>query len=278
MRKENRVSGKLSHCISVCKVSFLAVLTLCCYGPASAATGEAVITDYDYEIVATYPHDPKAFTQGLCFADGVLYEGTGLYGSSALRRMTPEGDEAEIRLLPKNLFGEGVTVFRDRVIQLTWKSGTGIVWDKNDLRVIRIFNYQTKEGWGITHNNQWLIMSDGSATLYFLDPDSFEVRRRLTVTGENGPVTRLNELEYIKGEIWANIWKKNRIARINEENGRVVGWLDLSEVVSLASPEQGEENVLNGIAYDSEKDRIFVTGKRWDKLYEIKVKAKKDSH
>ncbi len=221
-----------------------------------------------YEVLNRFKHDPASFTQGLCFAGGMLYEGTGLYGQSSLRRMSPGGDP-EMRLLPPRLFGEGVTVFKDRVIQLTWKSGIGLVWNRDKLQLERFFTYLT-EGWGITHDGSQLIMSDGSATLYFLDPHSFSLKRRITVVDRQEPVYRLNELEYIRGEIWANIWKDNRIALIDPETGRVTAWVDLSHLVKEEDG-AGFENVLNGIAYDAMQNRIFVTGKRWHHIYEIQV-------
>ena len=262
----------------LCSVAFLSFaaslfLILNTVAVAREEKRQEVAPVYGYEVITVYDHDPKSFTQGLCFAEGMLYEGTGLYGFSTLRRKHLESDTVEARSLPKDLYGEGVTVYEDQVIQLTWKSGTGIVWAKKDLHFKRTFHYST-EGWGITHDNERLIMSDGSDTLYFLDPGSFEIKRRLTVTDRNTFVSRLNELEYINGEIWANIWKENRIARIDPASGKVTGWVDLSGLVALAEPEPGGDNVLNGIAYDSDRDRIFVTGKRWKKLFEIKVKRK----
>ncbi len=260
------------------RTAFFVLVTSLCFTlktdvVAGGEKGGGAILVSEYEIVAVYDHDSSSFTQGLCFVEGMLYEGTGLYGFSTLRRKRLESDDVEVRSLPNDLFGEGVTVYKDRVIQLTWKAGTGIVWEKKDLHFKRTFRYST-EGWGITHDSEWLIMSDGSDTIYFLDPESFEIQRRLKVTDGGTPVAQLNELEYINGEIWANIWKENRIARINPANGMVTGWVDLSSLVALAEPAEGEGNVLNGIAYDSENDRIFVTGKRWKKLFEIKVNSK----
>jgi len=227
---------------------------------------------YGYEIVAIYDHDPLAFTQGFCFDHGMLYEGTGLYGQSSLRRMTIDGVNPEVRTLPDYLFGEGVTVFGDRVIQLTWQARTGIVWDREKLQFLRSFSYPA-EGWGITHDGQSLIMSDGSATLAFLDPETFTLQRNIVVTDGGRRITRLNELEYIKGEIWANIWKEGRIARINPVNGQVTGWVDLSDLALQYAPGD-EDSVLNGIAYDRDNDRIYVTGKRWSRILAIRVVKK----
>ncbi|MBI5558007.1 MAG: glutaminyl-peptide cyclotransferase [Deltaproteobacteria bacterium] len=238
------------------------------------SAGDSAVPVYGYEVVAEYDHDPQAFTQGLCFDQGMLYEGTGLYGQSSLRRMTLDGKNLELRTLPGYLFGEGVTIFDDRVIQLTWKEHTGMVWDRRNLRFKHSFSYNG-EGWGLTHDGRHLIMSDGSAELAFLDPTSFALRKKIMVLDHDMPVLKLNELEYIKGEIWANIWKESRIALINHESGRVTGWLDLSALVARAAAPGDVDSVLNGIAYDKELGRIFVTGKRWNRIYEIRIADEK---
>ena len=225
---------------------------------------------FGYEIVNTFPHDSTAFTQGLCFNDGMLYEGTGLYGQSSLSRATLSGREKTSRALPDHLFGEGITVVDNRVLQLTLKAGAGLIWGKKNLRPVGTFFYPT-QGWGLTHNDQWLIMSDGSDMIYFLDQVTFKLHHHLPVMAGNQPLRQLNELEWIKGEIWANIWKQNRLARIDPVSGRVIGWLDLSGLAAMAAPNH-PDSVLNGIAYDSVNDRIFVTGKRWPQLFEIRVK------
>lgn len=235
--------------------------------PASAG-GEGP-SHYRCEITSVYSHDPQSFTQGLAYAGELLYEGSGLYGRSALTVRELGGKLIRRKEIPPYLFGEGITVFGDRIIQLCWKAGAGLVWDRETLILVRSFSYPT-EGWGITHDGSRLVMSDGSASLFFLDPLTFSLRKRLTVTDGRGEVVRLNELEYVRGEIWANIWKESRIARIDPENGRVLGWIDCSELVRRESPAD-EQDVLNGIAYDPEGDRIFVTGKRWSHLYEIRV-------
>lgn len=246
-----------------------------CFGLVCGDCGADELLDksdaprFGYEIVAIHGHDPQAFTQGFCFADGMLYEGTGLYGQSSLRRMALDGGNPEVRTLPGYLFGEGVTVFGDRIIQLTWQSRTGIVWDRDRLQFIRSFTYAT-EGWGITHDGRSLIMSDGSATLAFLDPETFTLQKNLVVTDGGRQITRLNELEYINGEIWANIWKEGLIARISPANGQVTGWVDLRDLAAQYAPGD-EDSVLNGIAYDRENDRIYVTGKRWSKILAIRV-------
>jgi glutamine cyclotransferase len=225
---------------------------------------------YSYNIVNTYPHDPDAFTQGLVFEDGVLYEGTGLYGQSTLRRVELEtGDVLQNLELSDEFFGEGITIYGNEIIQLTWKSNVGFVYDKNSFELLQQFNYST-EGWGITHNGTCLIMSDGTSTLHFLDPQTFEEIGQLAVFANDDPVTKLNELEYVQGEIYANVWQTDRIARIEPGTGRVVGWIDLRGLLT-AEDRTEPVDVLNGIAYDAEADRLFVTGKLWPKLFEIEL-------
>jgi len=223
-----------------------------------------------YRIVNTYPHDPRAFTQGLVFADGVLYEGTGLRGQSSLRKVDLKtGTILQVRQLPVRFFGEGITIYGKRVIQLTWRARVGFVYDRLTFQLLDTFNYST-EGWGITHDGRSLITSDGTSTLYFLDPQTFREVDRLAVHTRDGPVSRLNELEYVQGEIYANVWKTDRIARISPQTGEVVGWIDLE---GLLRPEDRNSriDVLNGIAYDVKNHRLFVTGKLWPKLFEIEL-------
>jgi glutamine cyclotransferase len=225
-------------------------------------------TQYTYSVVNAFPHDTNAFTQGLVIDNGVLYEGTGLYGQSSLRRVQLEtGEVLQLHALSNEFFGEGITVFGDKIIQLTWQSHKGFVYDKNSFDLLQNFSYPT-EGWGITHNGTQLIMSDGTANLYFLDPETFE-RVGKIVVNDAGPVTRLNELEYIKGEIYANIWQKEKIAIINPRTGNVRAWIDLTGIGDSESTDI--DSVLNGIAYDANQDRLFVTGKMWSKLYEIQL-------
>ncbi len=229
-----------------------------------------VIPVYTYKVINTYPHDRNAFTQGLVFEDGVLYEGTGIHGRSSLRKVElGTGDILQIRELPARFFGEGITVYRNKIIQLTWRSNVGFVYNKDSLELLQDFNYPT-EGWGITHDEKRLIMSDGTSTLHVLNPEKFKEIDRIEVCDNNGPVTGLNELEYIQGEIYANVWPTNRIARIALQTGQVTGWIDLE---GLLGPEERSKpiDVLNGIAYDAKDDRLFVTGKLWPKLFEIKV-------
>jgi len=222
---------------------------------------------YTYRIVNVYPHDSTAFTQGLVFEDSVLYEGTGLYGQSTLRRVELEtGTVVQSTSLSENFFGEGITVFGDKIIQLTWKSGKGFVYDFNSFELLRTFEYPT-EGWGITHNGSALIMSDGTAKLHFLDLETFQIIGEVEVVDEE-PVTLLNELEYVNGRVYANIWQQDKIAIINPETGDVTGWIDLTDI-NLSEKNGGD--VPNGIAYDQNQDRLFVTGKLWSKLYEIEL-------
>jgi len=224
-------------------------------------------TKYTYTIVNVYPHDQTAFTQGLVFDDGTLYEGTGLLGQSSLRRVDLEtGNVAQLYELPDDLFGEGITIFGDKIIQLTWTSGKGFVYNKNSFDLLQEFTYST-EGWGITHDGTNLIMSDGTANLYFLDPETFQILDQIEVIDEE-PVEKLNELEYIDGMVYANIWMTEKIVIINPETGQVTGWIDLS---GLKVAEHPTADVLNGIAYDQNSERLFVTGKRWSNLYEIKL-------
>jgi glutamine cyclotransferase len=248
------------------------IFTGSCSGlPSPSVTITAdTIPVYTYRIINSYQHDPDAFTQGLVFNNSILYEGTGLYGHSTLRKVElVTGKVLQVRELSSEFFGEGVTIYDDRLIQLTWKSKIGFVYDRDNFELLREFSYST-EGWGITHDGKHLIMSDGTARLYFLDLETFEYLSYIDVHDNNGPVTQLNELEYINGEIYANIWKTERIARISPQTGEVVGWIDLT---GLLKPEDRtvQVDVLNGIAYDANSNRLFVTGKLWPKLFEIEL-------
>jgi glutamine cyclotransferase len=227
---------------------------------------------YTYEVVKVYPHDEDAFTQGLVIDNGVLYEGTGLWGRSSLRRVDLEtGKVTQIFSLPGAVFGEGITVFGDKIIQLTWQSHKGFVYDKDSFELLQEFSYPT-EGWGITNNGSLLIMSDGSANLYFLDPETFKEVGQVEVH-DNGPVTNLNELEYINGEVYANVWGEDKIAVINPVSGQVTAWIDLTGIYNQEVTDP--DSVLNGIAYDTDGGRLFVTGKLWSQLFEIKLIAVK---
>jgi glutamine cyclotransferase len=231
---------------------------------------------YTYQIINTYPHDPQAFTQGLFYHNGFLYESTGLQDHSSLRKVVLEtGQILQIYHLPRHLFGEGITLWQDSIIQLTWTSQKGIVYQLETFEPIRQFHYRT-QGWGITHNDQQLIMSDGTNTLHILDANNFKEIDRIQVHDNNKPVYKLNELEYIKGEIFANVWESDYIARISPSTGQVLAWIDLSGLIDIEPiPDQNRpQNVLNGIAYDVDKDRLFVTGKLWPSLFEIKLVQK----
>lgn len=229
---------------------------------------------YTYKIINTFPHDQNAFTQGLVFEKGILYEGTGINGQSSLRKVELKtGNILKINELPNCYFGEGITVYGNKIIQLTWKSKTGFVYDKESFEMLQKFTYET-EGWGITHDGKSLIMSDGTSKLYFLNPEDFRKTGWIEVYGQRGPVIRLNELEYFKKEIYANIWQEDRIARISPQTGQVTGWIDLEGL--LPSKDSGfTGSVLNGIAYDEVNDRLLVTGKLWPKIFEIELVSRK---
>lgn len=221
-----------------------------------------------YEAVGTvvreYPHAREAFTQGLVFDGATLYESTGLYGESSLRRVDLEtGEVLQIRRLPDQYFAEGCTVWKDQIIQLTWKAGKGFVYDKDTFDIQSEFDYHG-EGWGLTHDGQRLIMSDGTSYLRFLDPQTLEETERIQVIDRGEPVTRLNELEWIRDQVWANVWQTPRVARIDAETGEVLGWVDFSGLT-----QQQPRGVLNGIAVRDQ--RVFVTGKRWDAMYEVEI-------
>lgn len=223
-----------------------------------------------WKLARSYPHDPAAFTEGLFYHDGALYESTGLEGESEIRKVDlKNGKVLSRRIVPRPYFGEGIVNWKDRLISLTWRHRQGFVWKLNDFSPISQFRYEG-EGWGLTQDGRSLIMSDGTAQLRFLDPDKLTEERRITVTWNGRPVDRLNELEYVKGEIWANIWYDSHIARIDPRTGAVIDWLDIAPLLK-ASGAQDSEAVANGIAYDAKADRLFVTGKNWAKLFEIKI-------
>jgi glutamine cyclotransferase len=225
---------------------------------------------YGYEVVNEFPHHPQAYCQGLSISGDVLYESTGKYGESTLRRVDLEtGKVQQVQKLDRSLFGEGLTIWDNQIIQLTWKNNIGIVYDRQTFQELRRFSYEG-EGWGLTHDGQHLIMSDGSATLRFLDPRTFQVVRRLLVHSQGRRVDQLNELEYVNDEIFANLWYKDHIARISPQTGEVTGWIDLH---GLLRGRPDPDAVLNGIAYDRASGRLFVTGKNWPKLFEIRLTA-----
>ena len=223
-----------------------------------------------YKIVHTYSHDPQAYTQGLIYLDGHLYESTGINGRSSLRMVDLETGHVEQEIpVPSKYFAEGLTNWGSMLVQLTWLAHTGFVYDRFSFRQLRTFHYDG-EGWGLTQDGRNLILSDGTATLRFLDPEAFSVTRSIVVKDGNSPVTELNELEYVHGEIYANVWHTDRIARIAPTTGKVLGWIDLSGLLP-ADQHPDPEAVLNGIAYDAAHNRLFVTGKLWPKLFEIEV-------
>jgi glutaminyl-peptide cyclotransferase len=221
-----------------------------------------------WRVVNRYPHDPGAFTQGLFWRDGRLYESTGLVGASTIREVDLETGRA-IRStdIPAGLFGEGIVDWRDEILSITWRDGVGFRWDRATFRRTGSFRYD-HEGWGLTRDARHIIMSDGTPTLRFLDPATMREVRRVTVTSAGRPVASLNELEFVRGEILANVWMTTRIARIDPASGRVTGWIDLAPLVA-ENRGGGEDNVLNGIAWDEAGGRLFVTGKNWPSLYEI---------
>ncbi|UCC61291.1 MAG: glutaminyl-peptide cyclotransferase [Dehalococcoidia bacterium] len=247
--------------------ALVSIVLICSCSTAEEPLNPANCT---YRIINTYPHDQEAFTQGLVFHDGSLYESTGLKGSSSLRRVDLEtGDVLEIHEMPDHLFGEGITIYKDNIVQLTWKANIGYVYDKDSFQLLQTFSYPT-EGWGITHDGEQLIMSDGTSILHFLDPETYEETGRIEVLYSGNPVVNLNELEYIRGYIFSNVWLTDNIIIIDPFTGQVEGWIDMHELLS-EEDQQGNVNVLNGIAYDSEHDRLFVTGKLWPKLFEIEL-------
>ena len=220
-------------------------------------------------VVGTFPHDPSAFTQGLFFHAGHLYESTGLEGHSTIRRVRlADGKATRLARLPDEVFGEGIAPWGDEIIGVTWRDGVGFRWGIEDFRLRSRFRY-SGEGWGLTHDGRSLILSDGSSRLRFLDPVTFEERSRLDVTADGRPVRFLNELEWVDGEIYANVWRSSRIARIDPATGRVKAWIELETLISRDGGGD-PEGVLNGIAYDGEARRLFVTGKNWSKIFEIR--------
>jgi glutamine cyclotransferase len=238
--------------------------------PASVTVAQAgAIPVLSATVVKSYPHDPRAFTQGLEFFGGYLYESTGRQRQSTLRRVVLEtGKVVQSVRLPDETFGEGLTIFHGKIYQLTWLDKTGFIYDLRTFRKSGKFPYST-EGWGLTHDDTSLILSDGTNRLQYIDPNSFQVMKTLEVFAGREAVTNLNELEFIRGEIWANIWHSDRVAQIDPKSGQVTAWIDLTAIAEKDSHEQ--EDVLNGIAWDSGRQRLFVTGKNWSKIFEVKV-------
>jgi glutamine cyclotransferase len=239
-----------------------------------AAPALAAIPVYGYEVVKVYPHDPSAFTEGLFYRDGYLYESTGLNGQSEIRKEELATAKVVMRHeLPSGFFGEGIVDDGRRLIQLTWRNQVGFIYDLKTFAPAGQFAY-TGEGWALTSDGRRLIMSDGTSALRFLDPRTLKEIGRVTVTADGRPVQNINELEWVKGEVFANVWMTNWIVRIDPRTGHVVGLIDLTGIISPAEAGTDSDNVLNGIAYDAAHDRLFVTGKRWPKLFQIKLVRK----
>lgn len=231
----------------------------------------AAIPVYDYRIVHVYPHDTSAYTEGLFYKGGFLYESTGEKGASTIRKVQLEtGKVLQRHDLPAQYFGEGIIDWKDQLIQLTWQSETGFIYGLDDFKLRRTFSYPG-EGWGLTRDHTHIYMSDGSSVLRILDPDTLVAVGGIMVTADGVPVTNLNELEWVDGEIYANIWLTNRIARIDPISGHVVGWIDLTGLFDVNTLPVPANDVLNGIAWDAQHKRLFVTGKHWPKLFEIKL-------
>jgi len=227
--------------------------------------------EYTYRVLRVFPHDPRAFTQGLLFHDGYLYESTGLLGESTLRKVDLETGIPIMKVdLPPEMFGEGLALVGDRLIQLTWQNQVAFIYQKSDFTLLQRINYNIREGWGLTFDGTYLLKTDGSANLYFLDKDFLTEVRRIEVCDHNGPVHLLNELEYINGELWANVWQTDDILRIDPKTGVVLGRINMTGLLPERYRTQNTD-VLNGIAYDEETGRIFVTGKNWSRLFEIQV-------
>lgn len=241
---------------------------------AAVLTAFAQTPEYGFQVVHVYPHDPNAFTEGLEYRAGFLYESTGLKGRSWLRKEKLEtGQVLQQYDLASQYFGEGITILNQQIFQLTWQAETGFVYDQASFRVKRTFNYPG-EGWALTNDGQAIYMDDGTAQIRVWDPYTLQEKRRITVRDQGQPVVNLNELEWVRGEIFANIWQTDRIARISPMDGRVLGWIDCSGLLSPTDQTGGDGAVLNGIAYDAFGDRLFVTGKLWPKLFEIKLVKK----
>jgi len=237
---------------------------------AEAARTPETIPTYSYKVKNSWPHDRRAYTQGLIFLEGILWESTGQYGSSSLRKVELKTGKVLKQIsVPQKYFAEGMTVFNNKVFQLTWQEHKGFIYDPATFQKQGEFTY-TGEGWGLTHDGESLIMSDGTNQLRFLDPATLRTKRTVSVLNAGEPVEQLNELEYINGEIYANIYQTDRIVRVDPKSGKILGWIDLTGLLKTKE-RTGEEDVLNGIAYDEAGKRLFVTGKMWPKLFEIEI-------
>jgi len=262
--------------IHACLLAFL--LSIACYGApvpqaAHASTTTKRPMEYTFTVVHAYPHDQNAFIQGLVYHDGFFYEGTGLNGRSSLRKVDIETGQVLQKVdLPQEYFGEGIAIVKDQIFELTWQSEVAFVYNLSDFHQIRQYSY-AGEGWGLTNNGNDLYMSDGSSEIRVIDSTNFKEKRRIKVHDGSKPVDQLNELEYIDGELFANIWQTDRIARISPQTGEVMGWVDLSGLLSSVY-QRPKDAVLNGIAYDAAHKRLFVTGKLWPNVFEIKLTPK----
>jgi glutamine cyclotransferase len=257
------------------------VLLLCLGGAVAAQDGRtwldehlrdpfspSAVPTWDFEVVETYPHDPEAFTQGLVYRDGVLYEGTGLNGESSLRRVELETGQILQQIdLDEDYFGEGIAVIDDRIYQITWRNETAFLYDRETFEQLETFHY-SGDGWGLTWNGEHLVMSNGSNVIVFRDPETFLPVRQIEVHDNGTQIASLNELEWVDGEIWANVYTTDWIVRIDPETGAVTGWIDLAGLL-LLDRDDALPGPLNGIAWDAETDRLFVTGKNWPTLFEI---------
>ena len=239
-------------------------------GPLAASTN---IPIYTFQVVNAWPHDTAAYTQGLEIHQGSLYESTGQHWASSLRQVEMQTGRVLRKVdVPQQYFAEGLTVFQGKIFQLTWQSHKGFIYDLNSFQLLGEFGCES-EGWGLTHDERFLIMSDGTNQIRFLNPVNYKVEKSIKVFDGDRPLVKLNELEYIKGEIYANIWQTDWIVRLDPETGKILGWIDLKNLLPTGD-RTGTTDVLNGIAYDEASDRLFVTGKLWPKLFEIRLKKR----
>jgi glutaminyl-peptide cyclotransferase len=272
--QRRRSLGRRLMPLGVFSMAVAAIIAAVGLPGGSSAAADAPVTVP--QVIHTYPHDRNSFCQGLVIHRGMIVEGTGLYEQSQLRVVQLETGRPTAELpLSRDVFGEGVTVWKDQILQLTWKNGYLIVYDANTLKRLGIVKYEQidpslREGWGITHDGKHLILSDGSSQLRFIDPQTWRLVRTLTVKQGFRSLNKLNELEYVDGQIFANVWYSDRIARIDAETGKVIGWLDLAKI-RPAEVRRNREAVLNGIAWDADQRRLFVTGKNWPSLFEIQL-------
>jgi glutaminyl-peptide cyclotransferase len=245
----------------------LALVALCCAGFSSA---QAEIPVYGYKVLHTYPHDTGAYTEGFFYLNGFFYEGTGTVGQSTVRKVDMKtGEVLQRAILPPPDYGEGIVAWKDKLLELTWQSHLGYIYDLKTFKPLRTFDYPG-EGWALTEDGHHILMSDGTPTIRVLDPTTLKQVGQIDVTADGAPVINLNEIEWVKGEIYANVWLTNRIARIDPKTGHVVGWIDLTGLAPKPDDTPDPQNdVLNGIAYDAKQNRLFVTGKRWPQIYEI---------